>query len=94
MVVNAIVGVLDSLDPTVRESDSVATRGCKTMSGLTLLEACSLGTIVLRSNKPLKIPRGLVGLQKPKNDSPISVLCLTCPHFSKHIFVVFLKFLA
>ena len=36
-----LVGVLDSLDPTVRESDSVATRGCKTISGLTLLEACS-----------------------------------------------------
>merc|ERR1712106_1227845 len=37
----SIVGVLDSLDPAVRKSDSVATRGCVTISGLTLLEACS-----------------------------------------------------
>ena len=41
----SIVSVLDSLDPAVRKSDSVATRGCVTISGLTLLEACS--TVVI-----------------------------------------------
>merc|ERR1740137_25206 len=41
----SIVSVLDSLDPAVRKSNSVATRGCVTISGLTLLEACS--TVVI-----------------------------------------------
>merc|ERR1712128_26911 len=41
----SIVSVLVSLDPAVRKSDSVATRGYVTISGFTLLEACS--TVVI-----------------------------------------------
>ena len=41
----SIVSVLDSLDPAIRKSNSVAARGCVTISGLSLLEVCS--TVVI-----------------------------------------------
>merc|ERR1712106_1313058 len=53
----SIVSVLDSLDPAVRKRDSVATRGCVTISGLTLLEVCS--TVVITDTILVIVHRGL-----------------------------------
>merc|ERR1712123_305439 len=63
----SIVSVLDSLDSAVRKSNSVATRGCVTISGLTLLEACS--TVVITDTILVIV---LWGLSKVWGSSSIS----------------------
>merc|ERR1712128_356265 len=42
----SIVSILDSLDPAIRKSYSVAARGGVTISGLSLLEVCSTVVII------------------------------------------------
>merc|ERR1711862_299132 len=80
-----IVGVLDSLDSSIRRIDSVAARGCVSISGLSLLEVSS--TVVITDSILVSIHWGLSkicggsnkGASRGSGENSLHIRC--CPDY-------------